>query len=859
MKLFLFPLVFVITTFQSNSQVLDEFDDGTFPDSPAWFGDTSDFVINNQEELQLKADTAGTSTLFLAADLPAQNISWSIDCFLDFNPSGINFITIYLVLDTPDLSLANGFALELGESGDEDHIKFLQLVNGQKQILAEGTNVHSQSPALRIEVVKVGGQWTLFSQSDAGEGIRLQELTYQSNVPVERPGYFAISCIYTSTRTDKFRFDNLLIQNEEPLDQTAPKVVAVDIIKANQLILQFSEPVEEQSAGDPKSYNISPDLGTPRSANLLADPTLVQLDLASDMTPNQSYELQVPGVLDLAGNKASESYSFLYRVEVIVQPFDVIINEIFDDPTPNFGLPEAEYLEVLVRKDGINLNQLVLSIGSKSITLPDLPMHLGEYIVLYNSKQSSTFQSTPGAIAVEGLPALVNSGSTITLSDLDGQIIQSISYDDTWYQQSNKKNGGWSLEMINPEVACSLAENWAASVSLSGGTPGLENSVLDLQSIPSSPKIINLVPIDSMTLRISLNKSHLTGLDPDQINISQGITVAEVMVLGSDQTELILTLERPLVRGNSYELSIMGLQDCIGQPYGNVDQEILIPEKMVPGDLIINEILFDPHTGGYDFVELYNRSNKALLLSDLKLANTQNANSVQVNRPFLVRPGAYVVLTPDPVDLQARYRVEKPEWIIKNDLPALPNDEGNITIYTSDDADPEIIDAFDYSKNQHFVLLKEKEGVSLERISPDAETQDSGNWHSASERSGFATPTGANSQLYPESLSDRQWQVDPKTFSPDGDGFEDYLLLSYSDLPPGTIVHVKIFDAAGRLVRYLVNNQSINTSGLIQWDGATDSGRIAPIGIYTIYIQSFGGNGEVQVVKETCVVAARLN
>jgi len=56
-----------------------------------------------------------------------------------------------------------------------------------------------------------------------------------------------------------------------------------------------------------------------------------------------------------------------------------------------------------------------------------------------------------------------------------------------------------------------------------------------------------------------------------------------------------------------------------------------------------------------------------------------------------------------------------------------------------------------------------------------------------------------------------------------------------------------------------VNNEVIGTSGSFVWDGITDRGELARMGIYIVYFEVFDLDGNISGFKKTCVVGHKLN
>jgi len=74
----------------------------------------------------------------------------------------------------------------------------------------------------------------------------------------------------------------------------------------------------------------------------------------------------------------------------------------------------------------------------------------------------------------------------------------------------------------------------------------------------------------------------------------------------------------------------------------------------------------------------------------------------------------------------------------------------------------------------------------------------------------------------------------------------------------GFLAKVRIFNNNGVLVRNLVNNELLDASGQIIWDGITDENLKAPVGIYLIFIELTSPTGTIKIYKKPCVLATKF-
>ena len=312
----------------------------------------------------------------------------------------------------------------------------------------------------------------------------------------------------------------------------------------------------------------------------------------------------------------------------------------------------------------------------------------------------------------------------------------------------------------------------------------------------------------------------------------------------------------PAVR-TIYTLTVSDIADCNDNIASSLTTTFTKPEPGISGDLLLNEVLFDPPVGGVDYVELYNHSDKYIDLQNWKLAS-RNDTDVITQTPYIVQPRQYVLLTTNP-DLTVRDypRAATDRFLKVAAMPTYANDAG--TVILINDAG-ESMQQFDYEDGFHTRLLDSKDAVSLERISFEAAVNSSESWQSAAATAGYGAPGYLNSQSGSRPFgksSSGGITIEPETFSPDEDGFRDYTNIFLNMGAGGYTATITIYDARGRNIRTLKNNESVGSEATFRWDGTTDEGRKALIGLYIVHIKVFSlSSGDTQEFRKTVAIGA---
>ncbi|MEI7964467.1 MAG: lamin tail domain-containing protein [Chitinophagaceae bacterium] len=550
----------------------------------------------------------------------------------------------------------------------------------------------------------------------------------------------------------------------------------------------------------------------------------------------------------------------------IVNRNELVIDELMADPSPTVGLPNTEWVE-LRNCSSVSINLLGWKLGDASGISGSMPAYTlkpDSVVIVCTASAVAALSSFGTCISVTSFPTLDNAGDIIYLRSPQNRIIHAVSYTDQWYRNELKKDGGWSLEMIDTKNPCQGAANWIASTDSKGGTPGKRNSADGINADHTAPRLLRAFATDSVTINLQFDEplDSLKAVQLSNYTLSDGIGILpNILAVPPVFDQVVLHLSNALQHQKIYQLTVHGISDCVGNAISNnISIQTGWASMADSLDVVINEILFNPRAGGVDYVELYNRSTKIIDIKKLSLANRNSTAQISNIFPLssfgnLLLPGMYVVVTADASLVKRDYICLNPESFTEpSSMPSFNDDQGDVVLLNEQG---KIVDELAYDAKWHFKLIDNPEGVSLERINVDGPTQQSDNWHSAASSVGYGTPTYKNSQFHLDDATSGELKLSPEIISPDNDGIDDVASLEYQLPTPGWVANITIFDAAGRIVRYLQRNALCGIKGNFRWDGLGEKNQALPVGIYIFLTELFNLEGKKKQFKQVIVLARR--
>ena len=310
------------------------------------------------------------------------------------------------------------------------------------------------------------------------------------------------------------------------------------------------------------------------------------------------------------------------------------------DPTPQVGLPNNEWIELRnTTTSPINLSGWRISDAtSSSGPMPNFTLKPDSVVIICSSAAVNAISAFGPTISVTNFLSLDNSGDLLSLKDAAGKTIHALAYDISWYQNELKKNGGWTLEMIDTKSPCAGISNWKASIDIAGGTPGKKNSVDAVNNDQLSPRLKRAYSTDSLTIILVFDEpvDSLKAATNTNYSIDGGLGIAESVTLGPLFDKVHLKLNSPMQASTVYTVTANNVTDCSNNILGSFNKaKVGLPVDALAGEIIVNEILFNPRPNAYDYIELCNKSDKILDASRLYAANRNNNNVISFFYFFL--------------------------------------------------------------------------------------------------------------------------------------------------------------------------------------------------------------------------------
>lgn len=461
------------------AQIDESFTDGNFTANPAWTGNTQNFKVNANGQLQSCAQVTSVSAIFTPS-VSFVNAEWNCWVKINYSTSSSNYAIIYISSDTDSISNGcNAYYVQIGGTNDEVSLFVQQGTKKTKIIDGKDKRTDGNPVEINIRVTRdANGNFTLFSKLPNENDFVTEGKT--QNLLVTESGFFGLAYSNTTTTGNAYLFDDIKVIGEKADDKIPPHWESLRIATPRELQISFNEKMNFNKA----SYWVDNGIGNPQSINVLQNKKEAVLTFNKDFQKGLKYNLQIANLTDLSGNEPTETSKWTGICEHAEQG-DIVWNEIMFEN----ALKSVEYLEICNQSDKvIDLTGIEFttrkSDGSlnTAIRFPASTLIAPQSYLAFCSDPDSLRNfhnlTDDGSIIKTSWSALNNESSTLVLCNEDQDTIyDEVTYHVKWHNVLIKNPGGVSLEKINPALPSQDAASWHSAASvLKYGTPGYKNS-----------------------------------------------------------------------------------------------------------------------------------------------------------------------------------------------------------------------------------------------------------------------------------------------------------------------------------------------------------------------------------------------
>ena len=427
---------------------------------------------------------------------------------------------------------------------------------------------------------------------------------------------------------------------------------------------------------------------------------------------------------------------------------------------------------------------------------------------------------------------LNNTADSLYLVDAEGNTMDSMGWGESIEDD-------YSLEKVNFEFG-NISGNWRKSL-IELGTPGFENSVSDLQRDVAIDSIIHYpqYPAVDEPIQFDVYASN-QGFEETMVQLYMNDNYQQTATLLSQSQIIFQTNHSGLSPGT--HLITFDLQSAGDNAQENNSKIDTIFISFGLGDVLINEIMYDPLSGNPEWVEIVNKTDEIINLLGWGLTDKEEQLPDGVTESADVFPNEFLIFNKEN---------STSNWIIQGDFPGLNNDGDDLRLY---DPTGNEIDRVEYSDD-----WGGGDGYSLERVTHYLPSNDPSNWGSSIDPFG-STPSEKNSLHTSQIEESGTILLDPNPFSPDGNGHEDILTVSYHLPFFQARLIVDIFSLDGYRMKQLARGEAVASQGFLQWDGMSDKDQKCMVGQYLLKFHASDMQSSKKFQKiERVILAKKLN
>ncbi len=727
------------------AQLSEDFSDGEIVHQPAWMGDTGRFVVNSNLQLQSKSFFRGDTAYISTSFNNNLNTVWEFYIQMNFDPSTGNLFRYYFVSDNDVLNQSlKGYYLQIGESGSTDSYDFFRQTNNSSSKIIDGAaKLRVQIDTLRTFIRMVhdrNGNWYLYSRSIDSTNWTLEGTTFDVTHNVSN--YTGLYIRHTSTRSDKFIFDNLSIQQFQA-DTSSPELIFATVINDSAINIEFDETIDTLNVFNKNSYVLNNNLH-PKDIQFNLFSNSVDI-VFSGYLPDGNNVLRLPLYKDLYGNiqNSNDSITFNYIAPIVSLYGDIIITEIMADPSPAISLPAAEYLEIYNQTEkNLPLNGFTITDGTSNGVIGNYSIAPKEFIILCRVADTGLFSGYGRVVGLSTWPSLNNLSDSLVLKNSKNTTIDNVRYDINWYKDGLKKDGGYSLERVDYTNQCTAFYNWMASASQMGGTPGQKNSYWIETHQNKIFKINHVIMKNDSTIQIQFSHIPDTAIAIHNLKYKlNGLNVfaKEIKWVNDNHQELELKYDYKFLRNRNYKMNVGNIPTCDGV---YLEENYLTIRQINIDDtstISITEIMIDPNPQvalpNLEYIEIYNHNSYDLEIVNWKL-KYNNTDYMIPNRRLLANEYYIICHVKDTLTF-----MEFGNTIGIVSFPTLSNTSAKLSLVNHKGT---IVNELVYDVNWHDEIYKKNGGWSLEQIDPFSKCNASTNWNSSKDQLG-GTPGNENS------------------------------------------------------------------------------------------------------------------